>query len=112
MRETDIEHIVAMSEAHDSGPCARGRATRVRIALDLRNLAPAAPHVNRREKSGKGAAEWLPHGNRCCFRGPHCGGARPYGLTIHRHEPEVLERVSSQCGSVDMEPVYSCAMKQ
>ena len=56
-RETDIEHIVATSEAHDSGLCARGRATRARFASDLRNLTLASPRVNRHRKSGKDAAE-------------------------------------------------------
>ena len=42
-RETDIEHIVARSEAHDSGLCAADAETRRRFASDLRNLTLAAP---------------------------------------------------------------------
>lgn len=57
MRETDIEHLVATSEAYDSGLCARDRETRARFASDLRNLTLVAPHVNRHQKSGKDAAE-------------------------------------------------------
>ena len=34
-RETDIEHIVAASEAHDSGLCAADSATKARFARDL-----------------------------------------------------------------------------
>ena len=63
--ETDIEHIVAASEAHDSGLCAADVATKARFARDLRNLTLAAPEVNRFEKSGKDAGEWLPARNRC-----------------------------------------------
>ena len=37
--ETDIEHIVARSEAHDSGLCVADEATRRRFATDLLNLA-------------------------------------------------------------------------
>ena len=66
-RETDIEHIVATSEAHDSGICARDRATRTRFARDPRNLTLAAPHVDRHQKSAKDATEWLPDRNRCWF---------------------------------------------
>ena len=62
---TDIEHIVATSEAHDSGLCARDRAVRARFASDLRNLTLAPPRVNRHQKSGKDAAEWLPVRNQC-----------------------------------------------
>ena len=41
--ETDIEHIVAASEAHDSVLCARDAETRARFARDLRNLTLALP---------------------------------------------------------------------
>ena len=41
--ETDIKHIVAASEAHDSGLCARGRETKRMFANDLRNLTLTAP---------------------------------------------------------------------
>ena len=43
IRQTDIEHIVARSEAHDSGLCAADPATRRRFAADLLNLTLAAP---------------------------------------------------------------------
>ena len=66
-RETDIEHMVAASEAHDSGFCAADAATRRRFASDLLNLTLAAPAVNRRQKSGKDTGEWLPRMNRCWF---------------------------------------------
>ena len=59
-----IEHIVAASEAHDSGLCARDQGTRARFAQDLRNLTLASPRVNRHEKSGKDAGEWIPVQNR------------------------------------------------
>ena len=36
--ETDIEHMIARSEAHDSGLCAADLATRRRFATDLLNL--------------------------------------------------------------------------
>lgn len=103
--ETDIDHIVATSEAHDSGLCARDRATRARFARDLRNLTLAAPHVNRYQKSGKDAAEWLPDRNRCWFAARVVEVRRAYDLTIDRREAEVLEHILSQCASVAMEPL-------
>ena len=45
--ETAIEHIVARSEAHDSGLCAADAATRSQFAGDLLNLTLASPSVNR-----------------------------------------------------------------
>ena len=50
--ETDIEHIVARSGAHDSGLCATDAATRRRFSEDLLNLTLAAPALNRYAKSG------------------------------------------------------------
>ena len=103
-RQTDIEHMVAASEAHDSGLCARDRATRARFATDLRNLTLAAPHVNRHQKSGKDAAEWLPERNRCWFAARVVEVRRAYDLTIDQHEAKVLERILSECESVAIEP--------
>ena len=104
-RETDIEHIVANSEAHDSGLCSRSRAERRRFASDLRNLTLASPSVNRYQKSGKDAAEWLPLHNRCWFANRVVEVRRAYGLTIDLREKEALERVLSGCENTRMEPI-------
>ena len=103
--ETDIEHIVAASEAHDSGLCARDRATRARFATDLRNLTLASPRVNRHRKSGKDAAEWLPERNRCWFAARVVEVRRAYDLTIDRREAMALERILARCDSTGMEPI-------
>ena len=50
-RETDIEHTVARSEAHDSGLCAADSGTRRRFASDLLNLTLASPGVNRHRRA-------------------------------------------------------------
>ena len=52
--------MVATSEAHDSGLCAADAGTKRRFAWDLLNLTLAAPAVNRHQKSGKDAGEWMP----------------------------------------------------
>ena len=49
--ETDIEHIIALSEAHDSGLCATTDETKQQFAADLRNLTLAPPALQRYEKS-------------------------------------------------------------
>ena len=103
--ETDIEHIVATSEAHDSGLCARDRMTRARFATDLRNLTLAGPQVNRRQKRAKDAAEWLPDRNRCWFAARVVEVRRAYDLTIDRREAAALERILAQCESTGMEPL-------
>ena len=107
--ETDIEHIVAASEAHDSGLCARDAATRARFAVDRRNLTLASPRVNRHEKSGKDAAEWVPERNRCWFAARVLEVRRAYGLTIDRREAAALDRIFAACESTALDPVV-CAV--
>ena len=106
-RDTDIEHIVATSEAHDSGLCAADLDTRRRFATDLLNLTLAAPDVNGGQKSGKDAAEWLPQQNACWFAGRIVEVRRKYNLAINIAEVAALERVLSNCASTEM-VVRSC----
>ncbi|MYA59989.1 MAG: DUF1524 domain-containing protein [Chloroflexi bacterium] len=105
--QTDIEHIVARSEAHDSGLCARDAATRAAFARDVLNLTLAAPSVNRHQKSGHDVAEWTPALNACWFADRTIQVRRKYGLTIDRREAEAVERVLTDCASTAM--AVSCA---
>ena len=100
--ETDIEHMVARSEAHDSGLCAADDATRRAFARDLLNLTLAAPGVNRHEKSDRDAAEWLPARNRCWFAARVVEVRRKYGLTIDRREADALDAVLAGCSSTNL----------
>ena len=99
-RETDIEHMVARSEAHDSGLCAADAGTRRRFASDLLNLTLASPSVNRHQKSARDAAEWLPDLNRCWFADRVIRVRQEYRLTIDRAEADALDTVLSGCSSV------------
>ena len=103
-RQTDIEHMVATSEAHDSGLCAADGATKRRFAKHLRNLTLASPEVNRHQKGGKDAGEWLPTRNQCWFAGRVLEVKRTYGLTVDRREAAALERVLAACETTAMEP--------
>ena len=101
-RETDIEHIVARSEAHDSGLCAASPGTRKRFSSDLLNLTLASPSVNRHQKSGKDAAEWLPELNQCWFAARIVQVKREYGLTVDPREADALDAVLSGCASFEL----------
>ena len=105
-RETDVEHIVALSEAHDSGMCGRPKAEKARFASDLLNLAPASPEVNRGKKRHYDAAEWLPERNQCWFAARVLEVRRKYALTIDEAEAEALEDVLNGCASTDL--VWHC----
>ena len=102
IRETDIEHIVARSEAHDSGLCAAGPATRAKFASDLLNLTLASPSVNRHQKSDKDAVEWLPDLNECWCVGRTIQVRLEYGLTIDRPEADAVDKVLAGCESFDI----------
>ena len=102
LKQTHIEHIVAMSEAHDSGLCEATAATRRDFAADLLNLTLASPEVNGCKAGGKcaqDAAEWLPPLNQCWFADRVVAVRRKYNLTIDRREADALERVLAACHS-------------
>ena len=104
-RKTDIEHIVARSEAHDSGLCRAGSVTKRDFARDRLNLTLAAPEVNRCGPKGKchhDAAAWLPPMNQCWFAARIVDVRRKYRPTIDRREAAALEQVLSNCNSTDM----------
>ena len=93
LAESDIEHIIATSEAHDSRLCAASLAVRARFARDLDNLTLATPKLNRFEKVARDA----PSG---CRSSTAAGSAttiiavrREYVLTIDRREAAALDAV-------------------
>ena len=102
IRETDIEHIVARSEAHDSGLCAATEATRRQFASDLLNLTLASPSVNRHQKVAKDASDWLPDLNQCWYVNRTVEVRREYDLTIDQAEADAIDRVLDGCQSTEM----------
>ena len=95
--ETDIEHIVARSEAHDSGLCAASPERKSEFARDIRNLTLADPYLNRDVKIAKDAADWTPDENRCWFAWRVIDVRRAYGLTIDRREADALDAILATC---------------
>ena len=101
--ETDIEHMVARSEAHDSGLCAADDATRLNFSRDLDNLTLASPHLNRNQKGAKDAADWLPDQNRCWFAATIITVRRKYNLTVDQREADAIDLVLAGCTSTQLE---------
>ena len=97
--KTDIEHIIARSEAHDSGLCAADAQTRTAFARDLLNLTLASPSVNRRQKAAKDVAEWLPDLNACWYVDRTLQVRRKYELTIDQAEADAADKVLAGCTS-------------
>ena len=85
---TDIEHIVALAETHDSGIADERRRD---IASDLDNLTIADPTVNRSEKSDRDAAEWMPARHGAWFAERVIQVKLEYGLSVDPAERDALE---------------------
>lgn len=100
--ETDIEHMVALSEAHDSGMCARSLEERREFSNDLLNLTLSSPSLNRFAKSARDAAEWLPDYNYCWFASRIVQVKTRYRLSVDRAEAEALEGVLQSCAATTL----------
>ena len=103
--QTDIEHIVASSEGHDSGLCRASPQKRIQFANDLLNLTLAAPIVNRCSVNGKcgfDAGEWLPEKNKCWFSGRVVQVKQKYDLSVDLDEAKDLKSVLSSCENTDL----------
>ena len=103
IRETDIEHIVARSEAHDSGLCGADSNTRSAFANDLLNLTLASPQLNRYEKVDKDLAQWLPALNKCWYVNQVVLVKRKYNLSMDQAEANTARRVLAGCSSTAMQ---------
>ncbi len=97
LRESDIEHITATSEAHDSGMCGRPRSEKSAFASDLLNLTLATPSLNRNQKSAKDAAEWVPEKNKCWFAAAIVQTKKKYGLSVDQAEKTALLKLINDC---------------
>ena len=79
----DIEHIVSLVEAHESGlPEDQRRA----FSADIDNLTIALARVNRTAKADRDAAEWQPRRNRGWYARRVVEVKRKYGLAVDPQE--------------------------
>ena len=85
---TDIEHIVALAEAYDSGLAESQFRT---FAGDIDNLTIADPTVNRHQKSDLDAGEWEPPENRGWFAARIVAVKQKYGLSVNPDERDALQ---------------------
>ena len=90
---TDIEHIVALAETHDSGIADERRRD---IASDLDNLTIADPTVNRSQKSDRDAADWMPGPTRRVVRG--AGDPSQDGIRVERRSCRAGRARGAPCG--------------
>ena len=93
---TDIEHIVALAEAYDSGLAESQFRT---FAGDIDNLTIADPTVNRLQKSDLDAGEWEPPENRGWFAARIVAVKQKYGLSVNPAERDALQAMLNSAPS-------------
>ncbi|MFC0674225.1 excalibur calcium-binding domain-containing protein [Brachybacterium hainanense] len=94
----DIDHVVALSDAWQSGASTWDKATRQQFANDPLNLLAVESELNRQKGDGD-AATWLPPstGHRCEYVALQIAVKAKYGLWVKPAEREAIERVLSTC---------------
>jgi hypothetical protein len=99
----DVDHMVPLAEAWDSGARRWNANTRKRFANDLhdkRSLVAVTASSNR-SKSDRDPAEWLPRkAARCRYVREYVAVKTRWRLTVDRPEKRALLRVSRDCRNV------------
>lgn len=102
LRESDIEHIVAISEAHSSGMCGRSGVEKKDFEADMLNLTLATPSLNRYQKVAKDFAEWKPPQNGCWYAWRIVEVKKKYDLSVDHSEKTALRQFLMSCDNVQM----------
>jgi hypothetical protein len=102
--DIDIDHMVPLAEAWDSGARLWTTAQRQAYANDLgddRPLAAVTDNVNQ-AKGDKDPAEWLPPltGVRCRYIGEWAAVKTRWGLTVDSTEKSTLTSLANSCTNV------------
>ena len=96
----DIDHVVPLAEAWDSGASAWSAATREAFANDLddpRSLIAVTARSNR-QKSDKDPADWLPTRGRCTYVVNWIAVKVRWQLSVDPVEHQVLTDLINECG--------------
>ena len=91
---TDIEHIVALAEAYDSGlPEEHLEA----FSGDLENLTLATPRENRYQKRDHDAGDYAPRFNACWWACQTVRVKSRWSLSVDPREHAALQRILASC---------------
>ena len=97
--DVDIDHVVPLKEAWDSGARRWSPQTRERYANDLgdrRTLVAVTDNVNQ-SKSDRDPAEWLPAYDRCKYVRQWTAVKIRWRLTVDPAEKATLTRLAQRC---------------
>lgn len=100
--ELDIDHVVSLAEAWDSGASTWSSSQRRQFANDPANLLAVTASSNR-SKSDRDAAEWLPPATSswCLTASITVEVKYAYGLNIDSAERAALAEMLNTCGRSD-----------
>lgn len=97
--DVDIDHVVALREAWDSGAKGWDAPTRERYANDLgdrRSLVAVTDNVNQ-SKSDRDPAQWLPEFGRCRYVRDWTAVKLRWRLKVDRTEKQALAELAARC---------------
>lgn len=99
--DLDIDHMVPLAEAWDSGAKRWNASTRKRFANDLhdRRSLVAVTASSNRSKSDRDPAEWMPDRGRCTYVRHWVAVKIRWSLTVDRAEKRALSRQAHRCGN-------------
>ena len=100
--DVDIDHLVPLAEAWDSGARRWNPATRHRYANDLRDrrtLAAVTDNVNQ-SKGDQDIFEWQPEFGRCRYVAEWVAVKIRWSLRVDRHERRAMRDIASRCRNV------------
>ncbi|WP_148615561.1 HNH endonuclease family protein [Nocardioides rubriscoriae] len=95
----DIDHMVPLAEAWDSGARSWSAGTRKAFANDLgdyRSLVAVSASVNR-SKGARDVAEWLPPKSRCRYLREFVAVKHRWRLTVDRAEKTAMASLAESC---------------
>lgn len=99
--QVQIDHLVPLAEAWDSGAYRWDKATRVRFANDLgekRGLVPTTTSLNY-DKLADDPQWYVPKVNRCKYIASWIAVKARWGLTVDQREKDAIDRVMKKCPS-------------
>ena len=97
--DIDIDHLVPLAEAWDSGAHGWTAGTRTRYANDLRDPRPlvaVTDNVNQ-SKSDQDPAEWMPERGKCRYVREWVAVKIRWRLTVNRPEKQALRSRAEHC---------------
>jgi len=97
--DVDIDHMVPLAEAWDSGARGWTSRTRLRFANDLgdrRALVAVTDNVNQ-SKGDQDLAEWLPARQVCRYLGEYVAVKLRWSLRVDRRESSAMRLLAEQC---------------